>query len=106
MRDLTPSRDDFSLSTTEPPPRFVRALVRPLGGRPALLIELFLFWMFFQYFTFAQEHIRGGPIESVRHAHELFDLEKTLHIDVELWLNAGLAAGVTLYEIARVRGAG
>lgn len=91
MRDLTPSRDDFSLSTTEPPPRFVRALVRPLGGHPALLIELFLFWMFFQYFTFAQEHIRGEHDESVRHAHRLFDLEQWLHIDIERWLNSSLA---------------
>lgn len=74
------------------PPRWVRALAKPVGGRPALLLELFIFWMFFQYFTFAQEHIRGGPVESIAHARKLFDIEKALHIDIEGWLNAGLAA--------------
>lgn len=86
------SDDELLGEDTAAPPRWVRNLAKPVGGRPALLLELFIFWMFFQYFSYAQEHIRGGPIESVRHAHELFDLEKTLHIDVELWLNAGLAA--------------
>lgn len=74
------------------PPRWVRALAKPVGGRPALLLELFIFWMFFQYFTFAQEHIRGDRLESIAHAHELFHLEQVLHVDVERWLNAGLAA--------------
>ncbi|QEH93982.1 phosphatase PAP2 family protein [Dermacoccus abyssi] len=86
------SDDDLLGEDAAAPPRCVRNLAKPVGGRPALLLELFIFWMFFQYFSYAQEHIRGGPIESVRHAHELFDLEKALHIDVELWLNGGLAA--------------
>lgn len=74
------------------PPRWVRALAKPVGGRPALLLELFIFWMFFQYFTFAQEHIRGDRVESVAHAHRLFGIEQTLHIDIERWLNTGLAS--------------
>ena len=69
----------------------MRALVRPVGGRPALLVELLIFWMFFQYFSFAQEHIRGGREESIRHADQLYALERTLHLDVELWFNHGLA---------------
>lgn len=73
------------------PPRWMRALVRPVGGRSALLIEFLIFWMFFQYFSFAQEHIRGGREESIRHAEILFNVEKALHIDVERFFNHGLA---------------
>ena len=73
------------------PPRWVRALVRPVGGRPALLIELLLFWMFFQYFSFAQENIRGERNESIRHAQQLYDLEQQLHINIEPWLNQTLS---------------
>lgn len=73
------------------PSRWMRALVRPTGGRPALLVEFLIFWMFFQYFSFAQEHIRGGREESIHHAHKLFEIEQALHLDIERTLNHGLA---------------
>ena len=91
--DLAPGeRDPFDTRDERRPPRWVRALARPVGGRPALLVELFIFWMFFQYFTFAQEHIRGGPAESIAHARTLHRLEQWMHIDIERTLNAALAS--------------
>lgn len=80
-----------SSTIRRPPPQWVRALARPTAGRPALLVELFIFWMFFQYFSFAQEHIRGGHYESVNHALSLYSLEKRLGINCELFFNRTLA---------------
>lgn len=78
----------------------MRALARPVGGRPALLLELFIFWMFFQYFNYAQEHIRGEHAESVRHALRLFSIEENLHLDMERHLNSALAAVPWLAKLA------
>lgn len=79
---------------------WVRGLVRPVAGRPALLVELFIFWMFLQYFNFAQEHVRGAKAESMRHAHELYDLEVKLHINMEHTLNDWIAPSRVLGHIA------
>lgn len=96
MSDLTPP----NVPDRWVPPLWVRALVRPVGGRPALIVELLIFWMFFQYFSFAQENIRGGPVESIAHAKRLHAFEQSIHIDIERSLNHGLASVPVLAQAA------